>query len=200
MWEGRRTIRAGRFSALDRQSWIVFSVITTVLGVLRIVSELRPVVTPEPMAIFWNAGLAIGLLIVGFQATRCLTGGGIALFASAVAASFYPHIEYLCLAAGILGGMVIPGLILAVQRARPTAVVSLEVLPWRQDEMSLRWTSQSLDRNSAGLRADHVERVRLAAASLRASGTGLNEDRPNIRRSQSASGSPAAVADVKMSG
>ena len=44
MWEGRRMIRAGRFSALDRQSWIVFSVITTVLGVLSIVSELRPVV------------------------------------------------------------------------------------------------------------------------------------------------------------
>ena len=88
MWEGRRAIRAGRFSALDRQSWIVFSVITIVLGVLSIVSELRPVVTPEPMAIFWNAGLAIGLLIVGFQASRVLTGGGIALFISAVAASF----------------------------------------------------------------------------------------------------------------
>jgi tRNA A-37 threonylcarbamoyl transferase component Bud32 len=127
MWEGRRMIRAGRFSALDRQSWIVFSVITTVLGVLSIVSELRPVVTPEPMAIFWNAGLAIGFLIVGFQATRVLTGGGIALFASAVAASFYPRHEYLCLAAGMLGGMVIPGLILAVQRVNPSAGVSLEV-------------------------------------------------------------------------
>jgi tRNA A-37 threonylcarbamoyl transferase component Bud32 len=128
MWEGRRAIRAGRFSALDRQSWIVFSVITTVLGVLSIVSEIRPVITPEPMAIFWNAGLAIGLLIVGFQASRVLTGGGIALFASAVAASFYPRYEYLCLAAGVLGGMVIPGLILAVQRARPTAVIPLKLL------------------------------------------------------------------------
>jgi hypothetical protein len=98
-----------------------------VLGVLSIVSEIRPVITPEPMAIFWNAGLAIGLLIVGFQASRVLTGGGIALFASAVAASFYPRYEYLCLAAGVLGGMVIPGLILAVQRARPTAVVPLKL-------------------------------------------------------------------------
>jgi serine/threonine protein kinase len=128
IWEGRRAIRAGRFSPLDRQSWIVFSVITAVLGVLTIVSELRPVITPEPMAIFWNAGLAIGLLIVGLQTNRVLTGGGIALFVSAVVASFYPRYEYVCLAAGVLGGMVIPGLMLAFRRARPIAIVPLETL------------------------------------------------------------------------
>jgi tRNA A-37 threonylcarbamoyl transferase component Bud32 len=127
MWEGRRMVRAGRFAPLDRQSWIVFSVITLVLGVLTIVSELRPLITPEPMAIFWNAGLAIGLLIVGLQASRVLTAGGIMLFASAVAASYDPPREYLYLAAGVLGGMVIPGLVLAVRRSHPPALLPLEI-------------------------------------------------------------------------
>jgi hypothetical protein len=115
MLQGRRMSRVGKFSALDRQSWLVFTVITIVLGVLTIVSELRPVITPEPMAIFWNAGLAIGLLIVGFQASRVLTAGGIAMFASALIASFFPRIQYFCLAGGILFGMVIPGLVLSLQ-------------------------------------------------------------------------------------
>jgi hypothetical protein len=86
-----------------------------VFGVLSLVSELRIVITPEAMAIFWNAGLAIGLLIVGMQASRVLTGGGVALFVSAVFASFYPQIEYLCLAGGMLFGMVIPGLLLTLR-------------------------------------------------------------------------------------
>jgi serine/threonine protein kinase len=114
VWEGRRMTRVGRFSALDRQSWIVFTALTVVLGVLSLVSELRIVITPEAMAIFWNAGLAIGLLIVGMQASRVLTAGGVALFLSAVVASFYPQLEYLCLAGGMLLGMVVPGLALAL--------------------------------------------------------------------------------------
>lgn len=115
LWQGRSMIRRGQFSALDRQSWIVFTTITTVLGVLSLVSEFRPVVSPESMGIFWNAGLAIGLTIVGVQASRILTAGGIVLFASAVIASFYPDIVYLCLAGGILLGMVVPGLVLITQ-------------------------------------------------------------------------------------
>lgn len=115
MWEGRRMARVGKVSALDRQSWIVFTAITVVLGVLSLVSELRLVLTPEAMAIFWNAGLAIGLLIVGMQASRILTAGGVALFVSAVVAGFYPQIEYLCLACGLLFGMVIPGLVLILR-------------------------------------------------------------------------------------
>lgn len=114
LWEGRRMTRAGRFSALDRQSWIVFSAITFVLGVLSLVSERRLVINPEAMGIFWNSGLAIGFLIVGVQASRVLTAGGLALFVSAVVASFYPRVEYLCLAGGVLFGMVVPGLVMAL--------------------------------------------------------------------------------------
>jgi hypothetical protein len=118
LWQGRRMTRIGKFSALDRQSWIVFVAITVVLGVLSLVSELRLVITPEAMAIFWNAGLAIGLLIVGVQTSRVLTGGGIALFVSAILANFFPEVEYLCLAVGLLLGLVIPGLVLILRPAR----------------------------------------------------------------------------------
>jgi hypothetical protein len=113
-WQGLRMTRSGRFSVLDRQSWIVFTAITAVLGTLSLISELRLVLTPEDMAIFWNAGLAMGFLIVGTQASRMLTAGGVALFASAVLASFYPQAEYFCLAGGVLLGMVLPGLVLAL--------------------------------------------------------------------------------------
>jgi hypothetical protein len=125
LWEGRQMMRAGRFSALDRQSWIVFSVITTVVGVLTVVSELRPVVPTESIAIFWNAALAMGLLIVGMQASRWLTAGGVALFVSAVAASFFPGQLYTCLAGGVLTGMVIPGLALAYRGSRFRPLPSL---------------------------------------------------------------------------
>ena len=73
--------------------------------------------TPEDMAIFWNAGLAMGLLIVGTQASRMLTAGGVALFASAILASFYPQVEYFVLAGGVLLGMVVPGLMLTLRPA-----------------------------------------------------------------------------------
>jgi hypothetical protein len=116
--EGRQMIRAGRFSALDRQSWIVFTVITVVVGILTIVSQLRPVLTPEAVAIFWNAALAMGLFIVGLQASRLLTAAGVALFVSAVVANFYPKHLYTCLAAGVAAGMVIPGLVLAYHGAK----------------------------------------------------------------------------------
>jgi serine/threonine protein kinase len=115
MQEGRRMIRAGKFSPLDRQSWIVFTVITVALGLLTIMSGLRQLLTPDAMAIFWNTGLAIGLIIVGLQASRLMTAGGIALMASAIVAGFYPGSSYACLAGGILAGMVLPGVILIIQ-------------------------------------------------------------------------------------
>jgi hypothetical protein len=108
--------KAGKLSALDRQSWTVFTSITVVLGILSLISELRIVITPEAMAIFWNAGLAIGLLIIGMQTSQALTAGGVILFLSAVIASFNPDFEYLWLAGGILGGLVAPGLWLALRR------------------------------------------------------------------------------------
>ena len=108
--------RRGQFSQLDSQSWIVFTTITVALGLLTIVSALRHVVSTEAMAIFWNIGLSVGLIVVGLQASRVMTAGGAVLLASGLLASFWPDLLHLCLALGMLAGMVIPGIILTFQR------------------------------------------------------------------------------------
>jgi serine/threonine protein kinase len=118
LWEGRRMIQAGRFSALDRQSWIVFSVITSCTGALTVVSQLRSTIPVQVMAMFWIVALGMAMLIVGIQASRWLTAGGVALVASAVLANLMPRHMYSCLGAGVLLGMVTPGAALAYQGAR----------------------------------------------------------------------------------
>jgi hypothetical protein len=117
MRQGWRMQREGKFSQLDFQAWIVFVTITVALGLLTIVSSLRHVLTPEATALFWTVGLAIGLIIVGLQANRTMTAGGVMLMAGALVACFYPGSLYLCLALGMLGGMALPGLILTLQRS-----------------------------------------------------------------------------------
>jgi serine/threonine protein kinase len=118
LWEGRRMIQAGRFSALDRQSWLVFTVITSCTGALTVVSQLRSTIPVQVIAMFWNTALGMAMLIVGIQASRWLTAGGVALVGSAVLANFMPRYLYSCLAAGVLLGMVIPGAALAYRGAR----------------------------------------------------------------------------------
>lgn len=116
MYEGRRMVRAGEFSSLDRRSWIVFTVITVALGTLTIASAATGFIPPHAMAVFWNTGLAIGLLAVGLQANRIMTGAGVVLLVSAIAANLFGEWAYLALAAGMLGGMVVPGVIFAAQK------------------------------------------------------------------------------------
>jgi hypothetical protein len=111
-------IQAGRFSALDRQSWLVFTVVTACTGVLTVVSQLRSTIPVQVIAMFWNTALGMAMLIVGIQASRWLTAGGVALVGSAVLANFMPRYLYSCLAAGVLLGMVMPGAALAYRGAR----------------------------------------------------------------------------------
>jgi hypothetical protein len=118
MKEGWQMRRRGRFSSLDFQSWIVFTTITVATGLLTVVSALRSVIRPEAMALFWSTGLASGMVIVGLQASRLMTAGGVALFASVLASNFFPESIYVWLAAGWLVGMVMPGLLLTLQRTR----------------------------------------------------------------------------------
>jgi hypothetical protein len=118
LWEGRQMIQAGRFSALDRQSWIVFSVVASCTGVLTVVSQLRSTIPVQVMAMFWIVALGMAMLIVGIQASRWLSAGGAALVGSAVLANFMPRYMYSCLAAGVLLGMVTPGAALAYHGAR----------------------------------------------------------------------------------
>lgn len=114
--EGGQLRRAGRFSHFDLQAWIVFTTITVALGLLTIVSARLRVVPVDAMAIFWNIGLAIGLLIIGLQASRLMTAGGAMLLASGLLASLWPGEMYLCLGLGMLAGMVAPGIVMTLQR------------------------------------------------------------------------------------
>jgi len=67
-------------------------------------------------SLFFNAGLGTAFLILGCQASRTLLVGGSILVASAIAACVSP--EYFCaiLAAGMFGGVVIPGAVLGVRQ------------------------------------------------------------------------------------
>jgi hypothetical protein len=126
-WEGRQMVRFGRFSTLDRQSWTIFTVITVVVGALTVVSQIRQALTPEAVALLWNAALAIGFFIVGLQASRLLTAGAVALFASMLAAAFYPAQVHRIVSAGLVAGMVVPGLLLAFHGAKFRPLPSLMV-------------------------------------------------------------------------
>jgi len=114
VWRGRQLAPRGEFSGLDRQSWIVFTVLTTVLGVTTVVGDARDFAKPEALGIFWCAGLAAGLLIVGLQANKSLTTGGVLLFAFTLIAILDPPRTWLWQAAGMTLGMVFPGALLTL--------------------------------------------------------------------------------------
>ena len=116
--QGRRAMVAGRLSTVDQRSWTIFTAITVVLGVVTILGDARNVADPEELALFWNAALSIGMLTVGLQADRLLTGGGLIVFLSVIAAILDPGRLYLWLAGGLLAGMSVPGAWLAFRAAR----------------------------------------------------------------------------------
>jgi hypothetical protein len=103
---------------MDRLSWTMFTVIAIVVGAVTVVGSLRSFIPVAAMAIFWNAGLSIGLIVVGIQASRLMTASGILLLLSAVLAMLDPGSVYLWLAAGMAAGMIVPGLIFTIQGAR----------------------------------------------------------------------------------
>lgn len=105
---------SGKETLVDRHTGIVFSVVFAVLLVANFAAQHR-VVPYEGMALFWSFGFAMALLIVGFEASRTLLAGGVALLAAGVAACFAPQWFSGVLAAGWLAGMVLPGIALALR-------------------------------------------------------------------------------------
>jgi hypothetical protein len=69
------------------------------------------------MGLFWGAGLSMAMLIVGLQASRPLLGGGIALLAASVAACLVPGWFEGLSALGWVVGLVLPGVILALDKS-----------------------------------------------------------------------------------
>jgi predicted Ser/Thr protein kinase len=111
IWERQRMERAGLVSSADRLSWTVFSVIAVVAGAVTVVSAWRRFFPAETVAVFWNAALSIGLLVVGLQASRLMFAGGVVLLLSAILAIVYPASLYLWLAGGMIAGIAVPGVI-----------------------------------------------------------------------------------------
>jgi hypothetical protein len=92
-------------------------VLGVTLGALLIFSAAwlgTHVVTETALSLFWNASSGMALLMLGLQASRILTIGGVLLLASALVAGFYPDWLYSILAAGMMFGFIGPGLIFAV--------------------------------------------------------------------------------------
>lgn len=105
-----------RETLIDRHTGVVFSVVFAVLLIANLTLQHR-MVPYEAMAVFWSLGFAIALLIVGFEASRPLLFGGVALLAAAVATAWAPGWFNGLLAAGWFAGMVVPGLVLASTRS-----------------------------------------------------------------------------------
>lgn len=118
LYEGRRMASAGKMSALDRNSWIVFSVITIAVGLLTIATSRSKLIPAAAMAVFWVLSLGSGLVIVGLQASKLMTACGTVLLMFALCATFFSDYVYLVLAIGLSLGMTLPGAALLVQNHR----------------------------------------------------------------------------------
>ena len=69
------------------------------------------------MALFWQTGFSIALLIVGLHSSRLLVGAGIAMLAASAIAPFASTWFDGVIAAGWLAGFVAPGILLWSRRA-----------------------------------------------------------------------------------
>lgn len=138
--EGRRIMISGRTTVHDRQATVVFGVIVGWLGLLSALAGLTDVLSHRALCVLWNAGLSMALLIMGFQASRVLIAGGITLLASVVGAAVDPPNFYLWLAAGVLFGVVGPGIRFAFENPP-----NLEIAPPKDQFITLN-SSGALDR------------------------------------------------------
>jgi hypothetical protein len=121
VWAGHASEkRAGRVTLVDSFAGSVFGVVFGVLLIVNLTAQ-HSVVPARAMGLFWAAGLSIALLIIGLHASRLLLGGGIALLAACVAASFFPTWFDGIFALGWVFGFVVPGLILATSRSNGRA-------------------------------------------------------------------------------
>ncbi len=114
--EGKRIRAQGRWTLMDRQASIVLGTTISVLLALAAVSAVTRTVDDRAGSLFFNAGLGTALLILGCQASRTMFAGGLILVVSAFAACFSPEYFFAILAAGMFGGLVIPGTVMGVRQ------------------------------------------------------------------------------------
>jgi serine/threonine protein kinase len=112
----RRRLSRGQSTPLGRQSAITFAVVLGILQLITLVNAFTGALPDRAVALLWSAGLATCLLIIGLQASRVLTIGGLVLVLSITAALLDAKLFYGWLAAGVGAGVCVPGLILGVSQ------------------------------------------------------------------------------------
>jgi hypothetical protein len=117
---GASRVRAERRTLVDSYAGTVFAVVFLVLLIVNLTAQ-HTVVPPRAMGLFWGAGLSMAMLIVGLQASPPLLGGGVALLAASVAACFVPGWFEGLSALGWVVGLVVPGVILALDESNGRA-------------------------------------------------------------------------------
>jgi hypothetical protein len=113
---GASRVPTGRRTLVDSYAGTVFTVVFGVLLIVNVTAQ-HTVVPPRAMGLFWGAGLSMAMLIVGLQASRPLLGGGLALLAASVAACLVPDWFEGLSALGWVVGLVVPGVILALDES-----------------------------------------------------------------------------------
>lgn len=114
-WEGARRA-AARQTIVDRHAGIVFGVIACSLFLVNALTSRMGGASLDVQALFWCAGFAMALLIIGLEGSRMLLTGGFLMMAAMIAAvimrAWFPGV----LAVGYVVGMIVPGAVLASRR------------------------------------------------------------------------------------
>lgn len=107
---------AERETLVDSHAGTTFCVAFGVILLLNLTSQ-HTVLPGRAMSLFWSGGMSIALLTVGFQSSRLLLGGGVALLAASALAGLAPGWFHGTLAMGWIAGMVVPGIVSWSRRA-----------------------------------------------------------------------------------
>ena len=107
---------AERETLVDSHAGTTFCVAFGVILLLNLTSQ-HTVIPGRAMSLFWSGGMSIALLTVGFQSSRLLLGGGVALLAASALAGLAPAWFHGTLAMGWFAGMVVPGIVSWSRRA-----------------------------------------------------------------------------------
>jgi hypothetical protein len=112
----KRRLAAGRTVPMDRQASLTFAVVAGILQLISIVNAFSHAVPDTAIALLWNTGVAIWFLAIGLQAARILALGGVALVGSMIPALLYPEWLYAWLGAGLVAGVITPGVVLGFRK------------------------------------------------------------------------------------
>ncbi len=107
-----------RWTAFDRQAFVIFTVITNVLWILKLALRHSPDVSGTAYSFLWSVGIATSLIVHGAGPIRELMYGGCVLFAAVFLAAFEPPFAAVIFAVGNFCALVVPGVVLLISDRR----------------------------------------------------------------------------------